>query len=180
MNRHFRRLKIAVALLIAAAAFGLAGPFAYTEFQVWRLVRTLGRDGTEEARHVLYANPRTAVRHLVEALTLVEPGPHGGDPPATIWRLRMLHSITGVRFRGKTTTAVTEDQDYWLKGKWDLGRHHERHDALLFYATWMSRNITFVAPHDSQRDIIDQWRTWAQLTSETYPCNRDYDLWYFH
>ena len=52
---------------------------------------------------------------------------------------------------------------------------------MLFFATWPSRDVTYVAPREVQESIIRQWKEWYAQEGKTYPYHKakSVDDWYF-
>jgi hypothetical protein len=64
--------------------------------------------------------------------------------------------------------------------KWFLGA--DTTNTVRFFGTWMSRDLTWVAPQDAQIRIIDKWRRWLSEHGSTFKyVKRDdaVDDWYF-
>lgn len=102
-----------------------------------------------------------------------------GEPTSlsVVWRLRALRLLTGcVDFRAPTNEKPTHPEEAGRQFLEAGGR-----DRLPFFATWMSRDRVFLAPADTQRAIVEQWRTWYAVNGQGYayrPCE-SVDDWYF-
>ena len=107
---------------------------------------------------------------LMSSLSPVKPGKyHVTRKDHVIWYLRALKALTGKEFRARSHESVPPDAVRWLGS-----------DKLRFFATWMSRDLTFVAPHDAQRRIISKWKAWAEAhASERQHENLSLEFWYF-
>jgi hypothetical protein len=144
---------------------------ALDEDPIVAAVRQLGREsakGPSEVLRLLAKQPRPAVEALVAELAVVRNPPKGPIPdhrrpdPRTdaflhaIWCVRGLQYLTGgVRFQAPTRHRFSEREEeraYWLK--------LDGESTVPFYATWMSQSLSYLAPEDAQRAIIEKWRAW--------------------
>jgi hypothetical protein len=152
------------------------------------IVREYGRPedtvGLEDLRVELLADPIDAACNLVAGLHSVDvrfiPGfkpPDDPDALRVVWRLRALRLLTGcLDFRAPTKENPTHPDD--------AGRQFleaQGPDRIPFFATWMSRDRVFLAPLDTQRAIVEQWRSWyaANGPSYAYRACGSVDDWYF-
>jgi len=137
------------------------------------LVRGLSGEVYPEGFEAMYRRPREATALLIRNLNAVRRAKYR-PAPTVVWQLRALHSLTGVRFSGSTSEVLDDQEKHWIDAP-EAGQVH-------FYGTWMSRDMTWVAPPDAQKNIISKWRRWWRQsgTNHDYPCDRSIDSWYFH
>jgi hypothetical protein len=164
-------------------------------------VRGLGRNGVDSYSTLkfLAKEPRSAVTALVEELAVIrhpqsfnprmldEPGPRAQEMSHAIWCVRGLDYLTGLRFLAPSRHRFTRRE---LQRRAMLLREGPAEDETApgraigkqfpFFATWMSRDTSFIAPEDAQREIIAQWRAWltAHGATHRYEPDESWD-WYF-
>jgi len=74
---------------------------------------------------------------------------------------------------------ITGGLDFCSQTRHDFGNSEEEKNrkywltfahknCLTFFALWPSRDRTYVAPEDVQRNIIDQWRHWYSSFGTAY------------
>jgi len=84
--------------------------------------------------------------------------------------------MTGLNFRASTARRHTHPE---ATGRQFLER--EGRQRIPFFATWMSRDAVYLAPYDTQRSIVDQWRRWLAKEGSRfqYRAGQKIDDWYF-
>jgi hypothetical protein len=177
--RHF----LAVLLLLQAAPRTSCGQYpksslAVTDSELRVAIRTFTYGGLEYLK-VLHRSPSRAAALLVAGL---HPIPRGGysDAPDVVWFIRALRSLTGLDFRGRTDSALSNGGENDGGGEaWFL-----RPDTLgtvEFFGTWMSREFSWVAPRDAQVRIIEQWHQWYRHEAATFHYVKDDGMgnWYW-
>ena len=52
---------------------------------------------------------------------------------------------------------------------------------IPFFGVWMSRDVIYIAPQDTQKEIIEKWKKWYFISGKTFEYNpvEDIDKWYF-
>jgi hypothetical protein len=129
-----------------------------------------------EAFAPFYEHPEEAARQLVAALRPVHAGkyPEFTGPPPTVWYIRALRALTGLDFQGRTRVHIRDADERWFLCA-------DSTSSVRFFGTWMSRDQTFVAPQDAQREIIARWKAWFQREGHLfrYVNIREVDRWYF-
>lgn len=118
----------------------------------------------------LFKDPNGALCLLVKDLrpisaTRLSPAQQSQRSARPIWAIRALRYLTGCQeFRGnmKPTGAMRKGDTRWEF----LLREGE--SAVPFFATWMSRDVVFVAPLSVQTEVIAAWRTWRQRNANSY------------
>ena len=120
---------------------------------------TQGAD-TMVAWKVFQAHPRRTVVLLLPTLRSIPPGLSLGAPNM-VWRVRVLQRLTGLTFRARTKARLRDEERRWLAPD-SLGR-------VPFSAENAPRGMTWVAPRDAQRDILEQWRRWWDGVSLSTP-----------
>lgn len=111
---------------------------------------------TMVAWSVFEAHPRRTVVLIMPTLRSVPRGLSLGAPNM-VWRLRVLQRLTGLRFVARTRSRLGDEERRWLAPD-SLGR-------MPFAGENAPRGMTWVAPRDAQREILDQWRRWWDGTS---------------
>ncbi|MFN8586533.1 MAG: hypothetical protein U0704_01940 [Candidatus Eisenbacteria bacterium] len=106
---------------------------------------------TMVAWKVFEAHPRRTVVLLMPTLRSIPPGLSLGAPNM-VWRVRVLQRLTGLTFRARTRAKLRGEEREWLAPD-SLGR-------VPFAGENAARGMTWVAPRDAQRDILEQWRQW--------------------
>jgi|SRR5437667_2389577 len=132
----------------------------------------------------LYQYPVSATRFLVAELHVIKRGsyrtseaegfgPINHEAAHVIWCIRALRSLTGLNFKATTNAQLDEKEGHFL------GYANNR--EVSFFGTWMSRDLSFVAPEDAQQKIIAKWKSWFTEHGTTYKYvnERNIDKWYF-
>jgi hypothetical protein len=136
-------------------------------------VARLGSNGNDDAADVrrLAESPEASTKALIEALHTIPDSEEFAktDSPSmehVLWLIRALRYVTGgLDFCAASehtfgSSEEEEHREYWLTF------HHK--GCLTFFGYWMSRDRSYIAPEDAQRDIIDQWRRWYGTFGATY------------
>ena len=152
------------------------------------LVRSLGMPGTDNFAIVrcLSVEPHAAAVELVAHLKVIEARvlmPQRPDIPknTVIWTLRALQYITGgLRFTASTNQKFGTSSEE-LRRAHLLQVYSGDRARLTFYATWMSRETTYIAPRDTQATVIKQWQQWLDEASllHSYAPAKTLEDWYF-
>ena len=157
-----------VLLLFALFAVPLAlaqqAPAKGTVTLEQRIAR-LGTPANDDVADVkqLASSPRVSTGLLISDLHPIpdsEKFAKADKPPMehVLWLIRALRYVTG----GKdfcapskhvfATSREEQNRKYWL-----AFAHQE---CLTFFASWPSRGRWYIAPEDTQKRIIEQWRHW--------------------
>lgn len=174
-----------LALWLFAVSAGQAG--TSHEEMIKTVVTGLGvrqEEGLRETVERLAADAPIAARYLVEELQVVDTSvvrpsdwDRQRDAMHVIWCLRALRYITNCKqFLAPTTYQFSESE----RTQEEFLTKHGR-ERLPFFATWMSRDKTYLAPRDVQEAIILSWQRWysEEGTTFNYQACGDVDDWYF-
>jgi hypothetical protein len=161
-----------VALFIVPFAVAQSRPAQGTATLEQRVAR-LGARGNDDAADVkqLAEKPSASAKLLVAGLHTIpdSEGAAKAAKPATehvLWLIRGLRYITGgLDFCAQSEHAFGNSEEEKNRQYW-LTFHHK--ECLTFFGYWMSRDRTYIAPEDSQKNIIDQWRHWYATSGTTY------------
>jgi|SRR5436853_2676970 len=147
-------------------------------------VKSLGAMSTTNDFDPLYSDPITATSILIKELRVIHRGQYrtsegeGFGPidykaAHVIWCIRALRALTGLNFRAPTKTKLDEMEAHFLG--------HKDSGEVSFFGTWMSRELSFDAPEDAQKAIIEKWRRWFDDNGKThsYVNSRRFDDWYY-
>lgn len=109
-------------------------------------------------------DPRRAVAMLVQQLHPIAAKAYFASRKTKqsehiVWCLRALHYLTGMTFTAGTRHKLNDQAKQFLDFKDHMHDDNPDH-KLHFFGVWMSRDAEFVAPLDTQRSIIAQWRQW--------------------
>lgn len=106
-----------------------------------------------------------------------------------VWRLRALQYITGgLRFFAPTAYRFPPKPADWPPENGPSSEELREsfltakgRDRVPFYVTWMSRDVTYVAPKDVQESVIAKWKEWYSKEGKDYPYGASKELsdWYF-
>jgi hypothetical protein len=93
-----------------------------------------------------------------------------------VWCLRALRYLTGIDFTGKTTYKfknMEKNREYFLT--------KNSKTELPFFTVWMSRDTLYIAPKDTQKEIINKWAEWYKVNGGIfkYKPMDDINKWYF-
>lgn len=143
-----------------------------------------------QALKVLGESPAVSAGYLVDELRVLQPTPTSAlsfettrDDPLKaeglhlVWCVRALRYITGgLNFRASTTYQFGHDE---RERKYHLVRGSR--EEMPFFATWMSRDVVYLAPADVQGAIIAKWREWYRTKGKvhSYRAAPSHDDWYF-
>jgi hypothetical protein len=172
----FMTNRLLLFVLIASFTANLALAQSRTEQGTLTLeqrVARLGAPGNDDAADVkqLAENPEASAKVLIAALHTIPDSEEfaKADKPSmehVLWLIRALRYLTGgLDFCAQSkhifgNSEEEENRQYWLTF------HHK--DCLTFFGYWMSRDRTYIAPEDTQKRIIDQWRHWYAKFGATY------------
>lgn len=132
---------------------------------------------------ILSQQPFQAVGCLINELSIVKETritPEEFDKHKSalhiIWSIRTLRHLTGIDFRGKTT--------YTFKKNEKTRRHFltlKSQTELPFFFTTMSHEVIYIAPHDTQKAIIDKWKEWYLLNGKNFEYKpvEYFDKWFY-
>lgn len=166
-------MKYLVAILLMALAMTTLAtcPSAKLSDTELKQVENLNASTIREVWDLMAGDPKASTRVLINTLKVSEETT-SVTVDNNIWRLRAIHALTGIRFKGVTKAELDKEQRHFLQladGK------------INFYGTWMSRDMTWVAPRDAQQDIINQWQAWLSSSAKThsYLCTSSLIDYYF-
>jgi hypothetical protein len=136
-------------------------------------ITRLGSHGNDDVADVrlLSETPKASVEALIAALHTIPDSEAfaKADSPQmehVLWLIRALRYVTGgLDFCAETKHAFGSSEEEKNRQYW-LTFHHK--ECLAFFGYWMSRDRTYIAPEDVQKDIIDQWRHWYAKFGATY------------
>jgi hypothetical protein len=162
--------------------------------EVDEVVKVLGSDDRDLERiKTLAHQPVESARLLVRELHPVtgiripswEPRAKWKDTLHVVWCIRALRYITGgLDFRAATAhhfgTSEIERNREWFVG----GEQFRKDRTVCFFGVWMSRDSTYIAPHDAQIEIIREWRAWYEQHGKTFSYvdqarDQPPEVWYF-
>jgi hypothetical protein len=195
MDRAHNVAVCALVISLLAALGTQASPTKPTQrIAIEKLVKALGTDDDDLERiEILAQQPVESARLLVAELHPVtgvrilsyEQGARWKDTLHVIWCLHALRYITGgLEFRARTAhhfgSGEIEERRKWFVG----GEQFPKDRTVRFFGVWMSRDSTYIAPHDAQVEIIQKWRAWYEQHGKTfaYVDPKQYqppDVWYF-
>jgi hypothetical protein len=95
-----------------------------------------------------------------------------------IWALRGLRYLTNCKdFSGRLIHQESIDPKD-ARGNFLLRNGAEK---VPFFSTWMSRDISFIAPVEVQQQVILKWQDWytSEASSFSYQQCGSIDEWYF-
>lgn len=115
---------------------------------------------TMVAWKVFDAHPRRTLVLLMPTLRSVPRGLSLGAPNM-VWRVRVAQRLTGLTFRARTKAKLSDEEKKWLAP--------DSTGAVPFAGENAPRGMTWVAPRDAQRDILEQWRRWWDGASLSTP-----------
>lgn len=170
MTRYF----LAVLLVVSVKGFAQCPASSSTEkLDVKKLVTSLNGDNWTDTRDKLFSSPQLATKELVQALKATKPGTFTDEEVGTtVWQMRTLQALTGIKFHAPTKEILDENTINFLD--------YDQDGELYFYGNWMSRGVDYVAPHDVQLKIIEQWKAWlpSNLETHTYICSDSWDYYF--
>lgn len=114
------------------------------------------------------------LRVLNETKILYEDYEKYKDSIHVIWCLRALRYLTGLDFRAPTKYTLKDGaRKYFLSLK--------EKTNLPFFATTMAHETIYIAPKDTQAEIIRKWREWylKEGTTFNYKPIEDFDFWFY-
>jgi len=178
-----RAFLVWIAILLGAFPLNWSYGSSDLSGSVQERIKNLGAGGTNDFEP-LYKDPVSATRMLIEELHVIKRGryrtsedegfgPIHYEAAHVIWCIRALRSLTGLEFKASTNAKLDEMEAHFL----GYGDNHE----VSYFGTWMSRDLSFVAPEDAQQKIITKWRSWFTKHGKTheYVNQRSIDKWYF-
>jgi hypothetical protein len=151
----------------------LRRPPSQADARLARLVENLSNLDYPRGFEVMYDRPQQSTKMLVHGLSPI-PRSKYQPAPRVVWQLRALHSLTGIHMTGTTSEDLSAEERQHLLDP-DT-------KEVLFFATLMSRDMTWIAPEDAQKEIIAKWKKWYRKngTDHTYVCDPNVGKWYFH
>ena len=127
-------------------------------------VRQLGRSGDDfKIVDRLIHNPRLSTQLLIKELhpvnkTIIVSEKVDPDAEHVLWSIRALRYLTGGKdFCAKASHRFGNSEEEQRRKYWIYFRHRT---CASFFAMWPSRGSEYIAPEDTQKEIIDQWRDW--------------------
>ena len=138
------------------------------------LVSRLGATGNDDLADIkqLARNPRGSVSLLIDALHTIPDSERFAkeDSPSmehVLEIIRALRYITGgTDFCAQTQHVFGSSEEEKNRKYWLSIRHKT---CLSFFGYWMSRGRTYIAPVDTQKNIIAQWKNWYAKHGATFP-----------
>lgn len=137
-------------------------------------VNRLGMPGNDDVSDVkrLAQTPSAAVQLLIEQLRIVPRPERTIVGEASSPAEHVLSSIRALRY-------IVGGWDFCAPTKWKPGRtyeerirkywlHFNSESCVTFFAVWPSRDRTYIAPIDAQREIIAAWQHWYVREGESY------------
>ncbi|MGH9344142.1 MAG: hypothetical protein ACRD19_10310 [Terriglobia bacterium] len=128
-------------------------------------VARLGMPGNDNVADVkeLASNPRVSSGILIRDLHPIpdsEEFAKADKPPMehVLWLIRALRYITGgMDFCAPSKHVFGKSEEEQNRKYWLTFAHHQ---CLTFFSLWPSRGRWYIAPEDTQKSIIAQWRHW--------------------
>jgi hypothetical protein len=161
-----------IALFIVPSVLAQSNPAQDGPTLEQRVAR-LGAHGNDDAGDVkqLAEDPGASAKLLIAGLHTV-PDSEGSAKAAkpsiehVLWLIRGLRYITGgLDFCAQSEHAFGNSEEEKNRQYW-LTFHHKQ--CLTFFGYWMSRDRTYIAPEDVQKNIIDQWKHWYATSGASY------------
>ena len=178
-----RSTTVCVAILLCASPLNWSYGNSDASRAVQERIKSLGAGGPNDFEP-LYQDPVSATRLLVAELHVIKRGSYrtseaegfgsiNYEAAHVIWCIRALRSLTGLDFKASTNTQLDEKEGHFLG--------HVNNREVSFFGTWMSRDLSFIAPEDAQQKIIAKWKSWFAEHGTTYKYvnERNIDKWYF-
>jgi hypothetical protein len=180
-------LAAVIVLSISSAAYGDM-PLPSDTLAIKSAIGQLCMDTTvsvadSSVLEMMSINPRLSVSVLVDSLhTISNPDKAGKiDSPDTehvLEMIRLLRYLTGLDFCAQTKHHFGKGYEEKNRQQF-LSQHYD--SCLTFFGFWMSRCRIYVAPIDTQEEIISQWREWYKTLPSDYvfkPMNDvDFEIW---
>lgn len=168
------RLALILVCLLFSAPLALAQPTPkQSQPTIEQRVARLGSPGNDDLGDVkeLAESPEASAKALIDGLHTIpasEAFAKRDDPSMehVLWLIRGLRYVTGGLDFCAGTKHVFGSSEEESNRKYWLTFHHK--DCLTFFGYWMSRDRTYIAPEDAQRNIIDQWRHWYATYGTSY------------
>jgi hypothetical protein len=138
-----------------------------------RIVARLGTHGNDDATDVreLAKTPESSAKMLTAALHTIPDSEEFAKADKSsmehvLWLIRGLRYVTGgLDFCAQSKHIFGDSEEEKNRQYW-LTFHHK--DCLTFFGYWMSRDRSYIAPEDAQKNIIDQWQHWYATFGATY------------
>lgn len=115
---------------------------------------------TMVAWKVFEAHPRRTITLVMPTLRSIPRGLSLGAPNM-VWRVRVLQRLTGLSFRAGTRARLGDEEKRWLAP--------DSTGAVPFAGENVARGMTWVAPREAQREILELWRHWWAGASLSLP-----------
>lgn len=146
------------------------------------LVR-LGGNDTMAVLSEMKLHPKEYVKLLVEQLSITSNTDkitfsntnERKDDLRIIWSIRALRYLTGIQFSAPINTEASTEKK---KFQFLLKRNEQ---GLKFFGVKMSTETIYLAPIDTQFEIIKNWYSWSckNLDTHSFPDEVDINEWYF-
>jgi hypothetical protein len=194
------RIKCLAVLLLLLVPFALAGANEY-EDALRKLSAPENDVDIQAICGVFLKNPSYSAGLLVSSLHTIDevklhsqensPSDYERERPSmgVIWRVRALQYITGgLRFFAPTSYKFPPRPKDWPSGYGPSSEEVRENlltaagrDKVPFYVTWMSRDVTYVAPRDVQEKVIAKWKGWYSEEGKDFRYHpaKDVNDWYF-
>jgi len=150
------------------------------------VVRTLGIDDSSEVYEkltFLETDPDSAAKYLVAELKPIrsvvrippEQAQEYKSEVHVIWCIRALRYLFGIEFTARTRHKFKPDE------KERLSEIRFGGGEFAFFGVRMSHDVIYIAPVDTQVEIIREWNDWCAKTSHKVTSDRMKDFldWYF-
>jgi len=168
-----------IAAFAAGLVFFISFPAACAEGagpeNISALASNLGPDNFKSSFEIMKSSPSASVHALIGELRVVEATLITGSfrdqdrkDMHVIWCIRMLRALTGLDFTARTLNIFGPDEQqraFWLTKKDNQG--------IPFFATVMSSDSVYIAPMDTQSDIIWEWSDWYKSYSSRHRYNTE-------
>jgi hypothetical protein len=179
------KLLIFILLLLSCNELYATNVYSCKDKQVELIVRRLveENDKIRDDLRMLSEKPFEAVSCLIKELSIVQEEKillqeydQHKETLHVIWCIRALRYLTGIDFRGKTAYQFKESE----KNREDFLNKNSKTE-LPFFAVWMSRGSIYIAPKDTQEEIINKWKEWYSINGKSFKYDPvdDINKWYF-
>jgi hypothetical protein len=164
---RFVFLVIAVSCL-CATQFAFAQDVSATSREVHDLGR--GQDNVKIVE-TLAKTPHLSTKLLISELHPIHESRilNGEDKPDVehvLWCIRSLRYVTGGKdFCAKTKHKFGSSEEERNRKYWIYFRHQT---CASFFAMWPSRGSEYIAPEDTQKEIIDKWKDWFAKDGDSF------------
>jgi hypothetical protein len=160
------RIAVLFLLSLCAAQFARAQTAPQSEpATLARLVARLGSKGNDDVADIkqLAGNPRESAGLLIDGIHTIPDSEQyakadNSSMEHVLELIRALRYITGGKDLCAQTQHVFGSSEEEKNRKYWLNFRHKT--CLSFFGYWMSRDRTYIAPLDAQKNIIAQWKNW--------------------